>query len=81
VFCKAKIIPEIFFLEAARTLAKQVKEKDIANGSLYPPLTDIRKCSLEIAISVCKKAYELKLAKSKKPANLRNAISKFMYKP
>ncbi len=81
VFCKAKTIPDEFFLEAARTLAKLVREKDINEGALYPPIDDIRKCSLEIATNVCKKAYSMNIAKRKSPDNLKRAISKFMYTP
>jgi malate dehydrogenase (oxaloacetate-decarboxylating)(NADP+) len=81
IICKAKIIPDAFFLVAARTLAKLVDQKDINEGSLYPPLKSIRKISLEIALSVCKKAYELKLAQRKLPKNLRSEIAKFMYQP
>lgn len=81
IVCHAKFIPDEFFLVAARTLARLVDQKDINEGSLYPPLKSIRKISLEIALSVCKKAYELKLAQKKRPENLRNTITKFMYKP
>jgi malate dehydrogenase (oxaloacetate-decarboxylating)(NADP+) len=81
IVCKAKTIPDAFFLAAAQTLSKLVSDKDIREGSLYPRLSDIRKISLEIALSVCKKAYDMKLARKKKPANLRSAISGFMYKP
>lgn len=81
IVCSAKIIPDEFFLVAARTLAKMVDEKDIREGSLYPPLRNIRKISLEIALNVCRKAYDMKLARKKRPANLKNTISKFMYNP
>jgi malate dehydrogenase (oxaloacetate-decarboxylating)(NADP+) len=81
VFCKAKTIPDEFFLEAARTLAQLVQEKEINEGALYPPIDEIRKCSLEIATNVCKKAYALKLARRKRPDNLKSALSKFMYTP
>jgi malate dehydrogenase (oxaloacetate-decarboxylating)(NADP+) len=81
IFCKARKIPDEFFLEAAFTLSKQVNEKDIADGAIYPPINDIRKCSLEIADSICKKAYSMKLARRKKPANLKSKLKKYMYTP
>jgi len=81
VFCKAMRIPDDFFLVAAKTLARLVHEKDITEGALYPPLREIRKISLEIAVAVCKKAYELKLARKKSPPNLKKALSKMMYNP
>lgn len=81
VSCRARIIPEDFFLAAAHTLAKMVEEKHLRKGSLYPPLRDIRKISLAIATSVAEKAYAMKLARAKRPTNLKKTIAKFMYEP
>jgi malate dehydrogenase (oxaloacetate-decarboxylating)(NADP+) len=78
---RARIIPDDFFLAAARTLARLVKEEDLRRGSLYPPLRDIRKISLAIAVSVAEKAFAMKLARAKRPGNVRSAIAKFMYEP
>ncbi len=81
VTCHARIIPDEFFLTAARTLAQLVEEKDIQQGSLYPPLTDLRKISLEIAVSVSEKAYELGLARIERPKDLKKSIQDYMYDP
>ena len=69
------------FLTAAQTLAKLVKETDINKGSLYPKLAEIRDISLEIAIAVAEKTFELDLAQTKKPENLRKSISEYMFDP
>jgi malate dehydrogenase (oxaloacetate-decarboxylating)(NADP+) len=81
VFCRARRIPDEFFLTAARTLAKLVTPRDLEAGSLYPPLHDIRRISLAIATAVADQAYALKLARAKRPANLRRAIARSMYEP
>ena len=81
VTCHARIIPDEFFLTAAHTLAQLVEEKDIQQGSLYPPLTDLRKISLEIAVSVSEKAYELGLARIERPKDLKKSIQDYMYDP
>lgn len=81
VTCRARIIPDEFFLAAARTLAKMVEEKHLAQSSLYPPLSNIRKISLAIAVSVAEKAYEMKLARVRRPKNLKKSIAAFMYEP
>jgi len=81
VYCKARRIPDEFFLAAAKTLARLVQEKDIMEGALYPPLHAIRKISLEIAVAVCKKAYTMKLARKKSPPDLKKALAKMMYNP
>ena len=81
VVCRARVIPDEFFLAAARTLAGMVEGSDLERGSLYPPLRDIRRISLAIAVSVAETAYELKLARVRRPRSLRGAIRRFMYEP
>jgi malate dehydrogenase (oxaloacetate-decarboxylating)(NADP+) len=81
IVCRARVIPDEFFLAAARTLAGLVAQTDLDRGSLYPPLRDIRRISLAIAVSVAEKAYELKLARAKRPPSLKRAIARFMYEP
>ena len=81
VFCRARRIPDEFFLAAARTLAALVKPKDLEQGSIYPPLRDIRKISLAIAVSVAETAYAMNLARTKRPRDLKSAIAGFMYEP
>jgi len=81
VVCGARVIPDEFFLAAARTLAGLVEKTHLQRGCLYPPLRDIRRISLAIAVRVADKAYELKLARTRRPRNLRDAIARFMYEP
>lgn len=57
-----RIIPEETFLIAANALANIVTNEDLQSGNLYPPLKDIQKCSVEIAVKVMKYAYEQSLA-------------------
>lgn len=44
---------------AAEALAKQVSEENYRNGLIYPPFSNIRKISANIAANVAAKAYEL----------------------
>jgi malate dehydrogenase (oxaloacetate-decarboxylating)(NADP+) len=81
IVCGARVIPDAFFLAAARTLAGLVKKTDLERGSLYPPLREIRRISLAIAESVAEKAYELELARVKRPRDVRGTIEQFMYDP
>jgi malate dehydrogenase (oxaloacetate-decarboxylating)(NADP+) len=69
------------FLAAARTLAGLVGKGDLARGSLYPPLTDIRRISLAIATSVAEKAYASRLARGRRRSNWKKSIREFMYDP
>ena len=81
VVSRARRIPDELFLAAARTLARLVKQRDLDSGSVYPPLRDIRRISAEIAASVADTAYALKLTPSKRPANMKDAVARFMYTP
>ena len=81
IVCRARRIPDEFFLAAARTLAGLVTTRDLGDGSLYPPLRDIRRISLAIAVSVAETAYKQNSPERRRPRNLKNAIARFMYKP
>jgi malate dehydrogenase (oxaloacetate-decarboxylating)(NADP+) len=81
VACRARTLPDVLFLTAARTLAGLVRQSDLDQGSIYPPLKDIRKISLGIAVSVATKAYELKLTRGRRPASVRRSVEALMYQP
>jgi len=81
VFSRARRIPDDFFLAAARTLSGMVTGADLASGTLYPPLRDIRRISLAIAVNVADTAYRLKLARARRPRDLKAAIQRTMYEP
>ncbi|XP_058450504.1 NADP-dependent malic enzyme-like [Malaya genurostris] len=51
-------IPDEMFLEAAKALASQILDEDLSQGSLYPPLSNIKDCSLQIALQVSEYAYK-----------------------
>ncbi|MEE8278843.1 MAG: NAD-dependent malic enzyme [Thermoanaerobaculia bacterium] len=81
VACKARRITEEMFLVAARALAEMVSEEDLAVGSIYPPLTDMREVSLTLAVAVARQAYVENLAREPEPENLRGTIAASMYEP
>jgi malate dehydrogenase (oxaloacetate-decarboxylating)(NADP+) len=81
VACRARTLPDELFMDAARTLAKLVQQKDLDQGSLYPPLRQIRKISLAIAVAVATKAYAMNLARHKRPRSIRRHVAALMYRP
>jgi malate dehydrogenase (oxaloacetate-decarboxylating)(NADP+) len=81
VACRARTLPDELFLAAAHALAGLVRQRDLEQGSLYPPLKDIRRISLTIAASVATKAYAMNLAREKRPRNIRRSIEAIMYRP
>lgn len=81
IIANATKVPDELFLTAAKTLADMVSEKNIEEGAIYPRLNEIRTISLEIAYAVAQKTYEMGLARNKKPKNLKQTISDYMYNP
>ncbi len=81
IACHASMISDEMFLEAARVLAEQVSERDLEAGTIYPPLTDIRRVSLAIAVAVAQKAWQQGLALARRPADIEQMIAALMYDP
>jgi malate dehydrogenase (oxaloacetate-decarboxylating)(NADP+) len=81
IACRARTLPDALFLAAARTLAKLVRADDLEHGAIYPPLRDIRKISLAIAVSVATNAYKMGVARRRRPANVRRSVEALMYRP
>ncbi|XP_053155694.1 NAD-dependent malic enzyme, mitochondrial isoform X2 [Hemicordylus capensis] len=50
-------ISDKVFLEAAKTLTEQLTEEDLAQGRLYPALSNIREVSINIAVKVMEFLY------------------------
>lgn len=50
-------ITEDLFLISAQAVADHVKDEDLQKGSLYPPLSTIRECSIDIAVKIADYAY------------------------
>ncbi|XWS72084.1 hypothetical protein CRYUN_Cryun02cG0010200 [Craigia yunnanensis] len=69
-------------LAASESLAKQVSEENYDKGLIYPPFSNIRKISANIAANVAAKAYELGVAtRLPRPANLVKYAESCMYSP
>lgn len=81
IFVRAKTIPNQIFLTAAKTLANLVSESDLANGSLYPPLSQVRELSAHIAVAVADYCSKNGLAQVERPADLDKAVREAMWQP
>jgi malate dehydrogenase (oxaloacetate-decarboxylating)(NADP+) len=77
----ASRVTDEVFMEAARTLASTVSQSDLDQGSLYPPLRNIREVSLLIATSVAEVAFQRGLAGIDRPGDLTALIRAQMYQP
>lgn len=77
----AKHVTDEMFYAAARALASEVSDADLAQGSLYPPLSKVREVSANIANVVAEVAYSRNLATTPRPADLAAHIRAQMYDP
>lgn len=77
----ARHVTDEMFNAAARALVAEVSDADLAQGSLYPPLSRVREVSARIATVVAEVAYERKLAVTPRPADLAAYIRSQMYDP
>jgi malate dehydrogenase (oxaloacetate-decarboxylating)(NADP+) len=79
--CQARSLSDTMFLAAARALAAMVSDRDLASGTVYPPLSDIRKVSTAIAVAVAREAWHSGLARAPEPADIGQVITGMMYDP
>jgi malate dehydrogenase (oxaloacetate-decarboxylating)(NADP+) len=74
-------ITDEMFMAAANALADQVTTEDLQQGSLYPPLKNIREVSAHIAAAVAAVAYRRELAREAQPTDLLRQVRSRMYEP
>ncbi len=77
----ARHVTNEMFFAAAKALAKEVSEDDLAKGSVYPPLPQIRDVSAVIASVVAEVAYERGLATVERPDDLLDYMKSRQYQP
>ena len=78
---RARRITDEMFMAAAHTLAHDVTESDLGQGSLYPALPRIREVSAHIAAAVAQVAYRNGLASEREPENIPAHVASQMYDP
>jgi len=81
VGCECTAVTDGMFLAAADALSRQVDEADLAQGSVYPPLSRIRQVSLAIATAVAEAAYRDGVAGRPKAESISDFLRGLMYDP
>ncbi len=77
----AKRVTDDMFLAAAQTLAQLTTRDDLAQGRIYPALTQIRRVSAAIATSVAQLARSHGLTPDDLPRDLAAHVRAQMYEP
>jgi malate dehydrogenase (oxaloacetate-decarboxylating)(NADP+) len=81
VASESRRVTDRMILAAARALAAEVTETDLAEGRIYPPLARIREVSLRIALAVANEAYDQGLAAAPRPRNIASHIRAQVFMP
>ena len=81
IACGARRVTDEMFLAAAEALAATVTQADLDQGSLYPPLANVREVSAQIAVAVARVAYRQGLASKPEPKELLAFMRSQMYDP
>ena len=81
VYSQTKRVTDEMFLGAAKVLAEQVGEEDLALGRIFPSLTKIREVSLLVACEVARIAYEEGLTDREAPNDLLQDIRDNLFQP
>lgn len=77
----ASEVTDGMFLKAAETLSKKVRDEDISEGRLFPPLRSLRDVSVSIAAAISECAESQSLSRKKLPKNREAFIRDNLYAP
>jgi len=78
---EAKRVTQAMFITAARAVAEQVTEADLAAGLIYPPQSHILDASLHTAAKIAEHIFDNKLAAVPRPADIEAHIRQAAYRP
>ncbi|KAA3637636.1 MAG: NAD-dependent malic enzyme [Calditrichaeota bacterium] len=81
ILSEAMEVPNEFFLTAAYTLAGLVSDEQLAKGSIYPQIDDLRKVSKEITIAIMKKARDMGLGRLLDDEEIEELVTKSIWYP
>jgi malic enzyme len=77
----AREVTDSMFAIAADTLASRVSQEDLSAGRLYPPLSQLREISRDIALAVGREAISAGLAEGLNEAALNARLEDFIWEP
>ena len=78
---RSRRVTDEMFLAAATALAAQVTQHDLDQGSLFPPLAQVRDVSMKLAVAVAEVAFRQGHAGIERPADLLAHVRSCMYDP
>ena len=74
-------VTDEMFIEASHALADQVTPRQLEQGQLYPPQSDILETEIKVAARVAKVVFDSNLARVARPNDCEAFIRSHVYKP
>jgi malate dehydrogenase (oxaloacetate-decarboxylating)(NADP+) len=78
---EATRVTEEMFIVAARAVAEQVSDANLAMGLIYPPQSQILEASLHVAVKVAEYIFDKGLARVPRPQDVAGHIRASAYRP
>ena len=78
---EAARITDDMFIVAAKAVAEQVKEENLAMGLIYPPQSKIFATSLHVATQLAQFIFDQNLARVERPKNIAALVQSRVYRP
>jgi malate dehydrogenase (oxaloacetate-decarboxylating)(NADP+) len=77
----ARRVTDEMFMAAARAVARQVTERDVQDGRVFPAASKMREVARAVAVATATVAYEEGHATRPRPADLESAVARTMFAP
>jgi malate dehydrogenase (oxaloacetate-decarboxylating)(NADP+) len=78
---EATRVTEEMFIVAAKAVAAQVTEENLASGLIYPPQSRIFDASLNVAATIAAHVFDTGLARVPRPADIEAHLRAMTYRP
>ena len=78
---EATRITEEMFIVAARAVAEQVSDAELATGLIYPPQSNMLAASLHTAGRIAEHIFDHGFARIARPADIGKHLAELAYKP
>ncbi len=78
---EAREVPDALFAAAAERLAAEVSEEELAAGSLFPPVRELRRVTAAVAESVVREARDAGVGRPMEDAAVAAAVAAAMWDP
>lgn len=78
---EAATVSEDVFLTAAAALSAQVTDRHLAEGLVYPPLSDIRSVSFKIGVAVAEHAFKTGVARAATDLSPHDLVARYFFEP